>query len=176
LPISKAETQEMSEAMTALLSDHVAWALFLWVLGNQAGAPVPVGPALLAAGALAHSNFDLMTTVTVVVGAALCADLAWYSVGRWRGAQVLGRLRLRFEWLSTRIDRATNLSTAHEVVFLVGARFLPELNPLAAGLAGATRATIGRFLPCAVGSALIWAGTWTGLGYVLGAAIAGYRA
>ena len=58
----------------------------------------------------------------------------------------------------------------------MGARFLPELNPVAAGLAGATRATLGRYLPCAVGTALIWAGTWTGLGYVLGAAMADHSA
>jgi len=156
--------------MTTLFVDHVTWALFLWVLGNQAGIPVPVGPALLAAGALAHSNLDLMMILAVVVGAALCADLAWYSVGRWRGAQVLGPIRRRFEWVSA------NLSPVDEVMLLMGARFLPELNPLAAGLAGATRATLGRYLPRAAGSALIWATTWTGLGYVLGAAVAGSSA
>jgi membrane protein DedA with SNARE-associated domain len=160
--------------MTTFLVDHTAWVLFLWVLGNQAGAPIPVTPAILAAGALAHSHFEFMTVLAVVVGAALCADVAWYSVGRWRGAQVLRPLRLRFEWVSTRIERAANLSMAHEVVLRVGVRFLPELNPVAAGLAGATQATLGRYLPCAVGSAFIWAGTWIGLGYVLGAAVAGH--
>jgi membrane protein DedA with SNARE-associated domain len=162
--------------MTTLFVDHVTWALFLWVLGNQAGIPVPVGPALLAAGALAHSNLDLMMIPAVVVGASLCADLAWYSVGRWRGAQVVGPIRRRFEWVSTQIDRVANLSPVDEVMLLMGARFLPELNPLAAGLAGATRATLGRYLPRAAGSALIWATTWIGLGYVLGAAVAGSSA
>jgi len=161
--------------MTTFLIDHTAWVLFLWVLGNQAGAPIPATPAILAAGALAHSNFEFMTVMAVVVGASLCADVAWYSVGRWRGAQVLSPLRLRFDWVSARIDRAANLPLAHEVV-RVGVRFLPELNPVAAGLAGATRATLGRYLPCAAGSALIWAGTWIGLGYVLRGAIAGHWA
>jgi membrane protein DedA with SNARE-associated domain len=162
--------------MTTFFLDHTAWVLFLWVLGNQAGAPIPVTPAILAAGALAHSNFEFMTVLAVVVGAALCADVAWYSVGRWRGAQVLRPLRLRFERVSARIDRAANLSMTHEVVLRVGVRFLPELNPVAAGLAGATRAPLGRYLPYAAGSALIWAGTWIGLGYVLRAAIASHGA
>jgi membrane protein DedA with SNARE-associated domain len=148
--------------MTAHLTDHVALVLFLWVLGNQAGVPVPVGPPLLAAGALALG-----------VGAALCADVAWYCVGRWHGLRALGPLRRRSTRAGAWIDRVANLSRAHEVVLMMGARFLPELNPLAAGLAGATRATLGRYLSCAAGTALIWAGTWTGLGYVLGAATAG---
>jgi membrane protein DedA with SNARE-associated domain len=159
--------------MTTHLTDHVALVLFLWVLGNQAGVPVPVGPPLLAAGALARSNRELLTILAVGVGAALCADVAWYCVGRWHGLRALGPLRRRSTWAGAWIDRVANLSRAHEVVLMMGARFLPELNPLAAGLAGATRATLGRYLSCAAGTALIWAGTWTGLGYVLGAAIAG---
>jgi len=159
--------------MTAHFTDHVALLLFLWVPGNQAGLPVPVGPPLLAAGAMAHSNRELMTILAVGVGAALCADVAWYCVGRWHGVRALGPLRRRSTWAGAWIDRVANLSRAHEVFLLMGARFLPELNPLAAGLAGATRATLGRYLSCAAGTALIWAGTWTGVGYVLGAAIAG---
>src|SRR5262249_13644038 len=119
---------------------------------------------------------DLVTILAVVVGASLCADVAWYSVGRWHGARVLDPLRRRFAWVSARIDSLTNLRRLHAVVFLVGIRFLPEINPFVAGLAGATRATPGEYVLCAVGSALLWAGTWTGLGYVLGAAIAGHPA
>src|SRR5262245_13592256 len=133
--------------MTTALTDHLTWVLFLWVLANQAGVPIPVGPALLGAGALARSNLDLMTILAVVIGAALCADMAWYGVGRWRGARVLSPLRRRFDWVRKRIDRVANLSPVEEVVFLMGTRFLPELNPVAAGLAGATRTTLGRYLP-----------------------------
>ena len=112
----------------------------------------------------------------MVVGAALCADIAWYSVGRRQGARALARLCRRFEWASRRLERVAHLPLGHEVALLMSARFLPELNPVAAGFAGATRATLGHYLPCAAGTALIWAGTWTGLGYLLGAAIAGQSA
>jgi membrane protein DedA with SNARE-associated domain len=156
------------------LTDHVALVLFLWVLGNQGGVPIPVGPPLLAAGALAHGRLELVTILAVGVGAALCADVAWYCVGRWHGVRALGPLRRRSTWAGAWIDRVANLPRAHEVVLLMGVRFLPELNPLAAGLAGATRVTLGRYLSCSAGTALVWAGTWTGLGYLLGAVIAGY--
>jgi membrane protein DedA with SNARE-associated domain len=83
--------------MMTLVSDDVPVILFfLWVLVNQAGIPLPVVPAILAAGALARGAGDLAAILTVVVGAALCADLGWYAVGRWRGRRALtwfGRLR-----------------------------------------------------------------------------------
>jgi membrane protein DedA with SNARE-associated domain len=158
--------------MPILLTDQVAWILFLWVLVNQAGVPLPVVPALLGAGALARTHLELMTIMIVVVAAALCADAAWYSLGRWRGGEALAPLRRRFTWVKRHLDGATGISVSHGIVLLMGARFVPELNPVVAGVAGATRATPGRYFLCATASALIWAGTWTGLGHVLGAALA----
>ena len=154
-----------------LVSDHVPMLLFLWVLVNQAGVPVPVVPAILAAGALAGCAGDLATILTVVVGAALCADLAWYAVGRWRGRRALIWFR-RSRWVRRAIDRMANLSPVRQALVLFGARFLPEVNPVAAGLAGASRAALGRYLLYAIGTAAVWASTWIGAGYVLGAVIA----
>jgi membrane protein DedA with SNARE-associated domain len=154
--------------MTALVTDHAPVILFFWVLGNQAGVPLPVVPAILAAGALSRGFGDLAGVVAVVVGAALCADLAWYGVGRLGGVRALIWVR-RFPWTSRAIDRMANLSPIRRAVALVSARFLPEANPVAAGLAGASRATLGRYLPYAMGTAVVWASTWSGMGYVLGA-------
>ena len=47
------------------------------------------------------------------------------------------------------------------------ARFLPELNPIAAGLAGATGVAIGRYVAMSGVSAVAWAGGWTTAGYLL---------
>src|SRR5262249_44365066 len=51
------------------------------------------------------------------------------------------------------------------------ARFLPELNAIAGGLAGATKVRIIRFVFYGVVSASAWAGGWIGLGYFLSHAI-----
>jgi membrane protein DedA with SNARE-associated domain len=45
---------------------------------------------------------------------------------------------------------------------------LPEINPLAAGMAGAERISPGRYIAIVTVSALVWAATWTGAGYALG--------
>jgi membrane protein DedA with SNARE-associated domain len=155
-----------------VILDHVEWVLFGWVLVNQSGVPVPVVPGLLAAGALAASGrLSIVEIFTVAVVATLCADLAWYGLGRWRGAGVLallGRLSPRTKAL---VRRAQDGFLAHAGKFQVTARFLPELNPVAAGLAGATRVGVARFLGYGAVSALLWAGMWTGLGYLLGDAV-----
>jgi len=161
---------EMVESMTP----HAGWVLFVWVLANQEGVPVPVAPSLLAAGALAGSgSLRFIMVLAVVVGAALCADLVWYSLGRWRGAQVLGALSRVFRLSNTSVDRVGSLFLAHQLGFLLSARFLPELNPVGAAMAGATRVRLTLYLLCAAGSALVWAGSWASTGYLLGGAITG---
>jgi len=152
-----------------MILDHIEWVLFGWVLANQAGVPVPVVPALLTAGALAGSGrLSAAAVLALAVGAALCADLGWYAVGRWRGAGALGVLGHLSPKTQTLVRRARNGFLAHAGVFQLTGRFLPELNPIAAALAGATGLGLARFAAYGVGSALVWAVTWAGLGYLLG--------
>jgi membrane protein DedA with SNARE-associated domain len=66
--------------------EHMHWLLFAWVLGNQAGVPLPVVPALLGAGVLAAGGrLQMATIIPLVVAASLAADLTWYGLGRRRG-------------------------------------------------------------------------------------------
>jgi membrane protein DedA with SNARE-associated domain/rhodanese-related sulfurtransferase len=106
--------------------------------------------------------------MAVAVGASLCADLVWYSVGRWRGTKTLV-LIARFSPTARRsVQRGQYLFLDHERAFRCGARFLPELGPIAAVLAGAAGEGIPRFLLYGAISAALWAGTWVGLGYLVG--------
>jgi membrane protein DedA with SNARE-associated domain len=156
----------------------VPWAelaLFLWVLANQGGVPIPVVPALLGAGARAGDGRSLSVVVTLAVSivAVLCADLTWYLLGRWRGSRALDLLTRLVPKARTHVQRASHFRLAHGGVFQLGARFLPELNPIAAGLAGAAGMSVGRFLPGAAVSAAVWAGSWVGIGYLLTHGVAG---
>jgi membrane protein DedA with SNARE-associated domain len=162
-------TDEMSESILR----NAEWLLFVGILANQGGVPVPVSPWLLAAGVLAASgHLSLAVVVVGAVGAALAADLAWYGLGRWRGAEALtGLLRVLRQPPAT-VDRVTRVFRAHQVAFVWSARFLPELNPVAAGLSGVARVGLVRFLLYASGSALAWVGVWIGVGFLLAGSIA----
>ena len=155
--------------MTSMSVGHVEWVLFGWVLANQGGVPLPVVPVLLGAGALAATGrLRIVEIVAIAVGATLCADLGWYGVGRWRGAGVLALLGRLSPNAGAFVRRAQDAFLARPVKFQLTARFLPELNAIASGLAGATALSVTRFVGYGMVSALVWVGTWTGIGYLLG--------
>ena len=155
-----------------MTTEHTHWLLFAWVFGNQAGVPLPVVPALLGAGALAAGgHLQMATIIPLVVAASLAADLTWYGVGRRYGAwamKFLGRFAPTARAVAPRTQR---IFKARLPVFQLGVRFLPELNAISAGMAGAVHASIGRFVAYAMVSALVWAGAWVGLGYLFGHAL-----
>lgn len=147
--------------------------LFAWVFADQAGIPVPVVPLLLGAGALAGGNrLSLSSAIGLAAAATMLADLAWYAVGRRQGPRALGllcRITLEPDFC---VRRAQDLFRRYRLRALLLAKFLPGVNPLAAGLAGAVGVGVARFVAYDLGSALVWAGTWTTLGYVMSDLIA----
>ncbi len=155
-----------------MILEHTEWFLFAWVFGNQAGVPVPVVPALLGVGALAgNGHLSLAVSVGIAVGASLAADVTWYGLGRWRGARALRTLGRLVPSAGVLVRRVQRVFAAHAVTFQLGARFLPEMNAIGAGLAGATKVSVTRFVSLAVVSALTWAGAWIGLGFFLSNAV-----
>jgi membrane protein DedA with SNARE-associated domain len=147
---------------------HAQWVVFALILANQAGVPVFAAPALLGVGALAWiGDVNVGAVVIAAVGASLCADLIWYSVGRRRGQLALATLRRLSRGVSTFLDDAQRLFLAHDRAFQFGARFLPELNPVAAAFAGVAGVSVRRFFLGGAVSAAVWAGAWIGVGYLI---------
>jgi membrane protein DedA with SNARE-associated domain len=141
--------------------------LFAWVFVDQAGIPLPAVPLLLVVGALVGSGqLSLWVALGATVAGCLGADVLWYTFGRRRGARVLGLLcRITLEPDSC-VRRVEDMFIAYRLGSLVIAKFLPGLNPLAAALSGVVKVQLGRFVLSAAASALAWAATWVGLGYV----------
>jgi membrane protein DedA with SNARE-associated domain len=150
------------------MTSGLASLLFVWVLLNQAGVPLPVVPSLLAAGALAHSRAGLLVPVLATVAGTLVADLVWYGLGRWRGPQALALLGRLSRRSAACVENAEERFLTHQFGFLFSSRFVPEMNPIAAGMAGATGIGPGRYILIATTSALAWALVWMSAGYALG--------
>ncbi len=154
--------------MLAGLVDHAQWIVFALILANQAGVPVFATPALLGVGALVWTgDANVVVAVTAAVAASLCADLGWYSVGRRRSHWALAALRRLSRGTGEFVDDAQRLFRAHDRAFQLGARFLPELNPVAAAFAGVVGVGLRRFVLGAVATATIWAGAWIAIGYLI---------
>jgi membrane protein DedA with SNARE-associated domain/rhodanese-related sulfurtransferase len=150
-----------------LLTGHGAAVLFAWSFAVQGGAPLPAVPMLLGAGALSGSGqMNLALALGAAIAATLAADVIWYALGWSMGTRVLGALcRLSLDPDSF-VRRAKERFLAHRARCLILAKFLPGLNPLAAGLAGVVGIRPGSFLLYDAAGALLWAGGWITLGYV----------
>ena len=153
--------------MPDLLMQHGAAVVFVWAFAVQAGVPAPAVPMLLGAGILSGSGqMHLALAVAAATAATLGADVLWYVLGRSHGSRVLGTL-CRFSLDPDSFIRdAKEQFVAHRVRYIVLAKFLPGLNPLAAGLAGAVPIRPDRFLLYAATGSLLWAGAWITLGYL----------
>ena len=64
--------------------------LFLLVLLQQAGVPYPITPILIVAGAASvHGHLSAVSVIGIAAGAALLADLGWYTAGFRLGGRAL---------------------------------------------------------------------------------------
>jgi membrane protein DedA with SNARE-associated domain len=150
-----------------LLTQYGLPIIFGWAFAVQAGAPAPALPMLIGAGALSGAGrMNLALAIAAAMAATLAADVLWYWLGRFHGARVL-ELLCRFSLdPDSLIRHAKERFVAHRLRYLVLAKFLPGVNPLAAGLAGAVPIRLDRFVLYAAAGALLWAGAWMTLGYL----------
>ena len=159
----------MSETLDFILR-HGYSVLFAWMAAEQLGLPIPAIPLLLAAGALAGSQrLSLALILLVSVVASLLADTLWYELGRRRGVQVLNFLcRISLEPDSC-VRKTEQMFGRYGVRSLVVAKFIPGLSTAAPPLAGIFGMRLPRFLLFAGVGALLYAGTFAGIGYLFSA-------
>jgi membrane protein DedA with SNARE-associated domain len=146
--------------------------LFLFVLAEQIGLPIPAVPALLGIGALAGTG---RTSIALALGTALAGslppDIIWYELGRRRGNRVLVLLcRISLEPDSC-VRRTENLFLQRGKNALLIAKFFPGLSTVAPPLAGMVGIPRAQFLALDIAAAILWAGAWMGLGYLFSDAL-----
>jgi membrane protein DedA with SNARE-associated domain/rhodanese-related sulfurtransferase len=156
--------------MTELLEfvvRHGYTLVFAWVFVEQAGLPVPSAPLLLAAGALAGTHrMNLGMAIAFAVLGAVASDSMWYELGRLKGVRVL-QLLCRISLEPDSCVRRTQVSFAHNGPrVLLGAKFIPGLNAMAAPLAGIIKMGWRKFLLYDAIGALAWVCAFTITGYL----------
>jgi membrane protein DedA with SNARE-associated domain/rhodanese-related sulfurtransferase len=145
--------------------------VFLNVLLQQLGLPVPAVPTLLLAGSLAAAPLALGHVLAAAVLASVVADWVWYVAGRAFGYRVLAGLCR----LSINPASCVSLTEARFVRWglpsLVVAKFIPGFSTVAPPIAGALRMSLAAFLLAAAIGALLWAGLAMGTGWLLRGAV-----
>jgi membrane protein DedA with SNARE-associated domain len=139
--------------------------IFVNVLAEQLGAPIPAVPALVVAGALSREGRMSSTHVLVAaVIASLLADLLWFALGRVYGYRILKTLcRISLSPDSCVRDTEARFERWGLKSLLI-AKFIPGFSTVAPPLAGAARRSTAAFLLYDGVGALLWAGSAVAVG------------
>ncbi|MEJ0039889.1 MAG: DedA family protein/thiosulfate sulfurtransferase GlpE [Gammaproteobacteria bacterium] len=137
--------------------DYRLLAIFVNVLANQLGLPVPVIPTLVVGGALAaQGSLSPTAFLVAAVCACLCADSVWFLAGRIYGSGVM-KLLCR---LSLTPDSCVSNTQARFERLGINAvlisKFVPGLSLIAPPLAGAIGMSWLRFLTFDAMSSTAW--------------------
>ena len=132
--------------------------LFLWVLIEQLGIPIPSIPVLLTAGTLSATHrVSASFALAAVLLACALADSFWYFLGRRYGGSVLRLLcRLSLE-ASTCVARTEGYFARRGPATLLFSKFIPGLSTVAAPIAGQTGMPYSRFLFWDLAGSILWA-------------------
>jgi membrane protein DedA with SNARE-associated domain/rhodanese-related sulfurtransferase len=164
--ITKGHSMELSQLGEALQRDAV-WVVFLNVLLQQIGLPVPAVPTLLLAGSLLVGSGQFASVLTAAIIASVIADWVWYLAGRAFGYRVLSGLCK----LSINPGSCVSQTEARFVRWglgsLVVAKFIPGFSTVAPPIAGSLRMALPGFLLAAATGAALWAGLGLGAGWLL---------
>jgi membrane protein DedA with SNARE-associated domain/rhodanese-related sulfurtransferase len=145
--------------------------VFLNVLLQQLGLPVPAVPTLLLAGSLVVAPLALGQALVAAVVASVIADWVWYLTGRAFGYRVLaGLCRLSINPASC-VNQTEARITRWGLPSLVLAKFIPGFSTVAPPIAGSMRMPLAGFLLASGIGALLWAGLAMGAGWLLRGAV-----
>jgi membrane protein DedA with SNARE-associated domain len=158
--------------MLSLIGRYGYLIVFLGVMLEGVGIPLPGETVLVTAGALAHRG-SLTLWETMVMGGlgAVMGGQAGYWVGRFGGRPFVLRWGRYVFITPERLGRAERFFEQHggRAVFL--ARFIAGLRAFGALVAGTSRMPWGRFTLYSALGGVVWATAAVALGYFLWASI-----
>jgi membrane protein DedA with SNARE-associated domain len=158
--------------MLSLIERYGYLIVFLGVMLEGVGIPLPGETVLIAAGALAHrGSLTLWETMAFGGLGAVMGGQVGYCVGRFGGRPFVLRWG-RYAFITPeRLGRAERFFERHggKAVFL--ARFITGLRVFGALVAGMSRMSWGKFTLYSVLGGVVWAMAAVTLGYFLWASV-----
>ena len=148
-----------------LIREYGLGVVFLNVLIEQLGAPIPAYPVLVVTGAVACDDWQHGARIVLLaVAAALIADLLWYQAGKSYGHRVLGRICRISLSPDACILQTESLYGRWGPKSLLIAKFVPGFASIASALAGVVGTPRSVFVLYDTLGALIWVGSAVLLG------------
>jgi membrane protein DedA with SNARE-associated domain len=153
--------------LVAAIAEHAHRIVFLNVLLQQIGVPVPAEPTLIVAGSFAaHGRLSFASIIGTALVATLITDLMWFFVAKKYGDRLL---RFACSLSSSPEEHLRRTERRFErwgpAAFAL-AKFIPGLPMAGPVLAASLGTTLWVFLIYDLLAMSLWACTCTGLGLV----------
>lgn len=157
----------------AFLESHAHLAIFLVILLDTIGLPVPGEVFLLAAGFLVSAGkASLLPTILMAAVGAVLGDMVTFGLGRLAGKRRLIRLYAAWNGCTLASHRcqedAEALVRRFRLRIVLVAKFIPGVRVFVPPLAGASSQPLVRFLCLDAAGSLLWAAGGVTLGTLLG--------
>lgn len=148
-----------------LIEQYGIVVVFVNVLIEQLGTPLPAYPTLLITGAmLDRGEYSALQLLATAVIAALIADYAWYLAGRRYGRKVMSALCRISLSPDSCVRQTESMYTRWGAPSLLAAKFIPGFASIASALAGTTNIRPAAFIAFDGIGAALWAGSAIFLG------------
>ena len=150
-----------------MIAQHGYLVIFVLVLAEAIGLPVPAAVALVAGGAAAAAHLmRLPAVIGLSILAMLLGDSLLYILGRYMGWTLLGLLCRVSTNPESCILRSAESFYKRGKVTLVIAKFIPGINTMAPPLAGSMRMRFFQFVRLDFLGASLYASAYIMLGFV----------
>ena len=162
-----------THTLNAWLESYGYFVVFLLVMLESIGIPVPGETALIAAALYAGSThkLDIWWVIVAAAAGAIIGDNIGYSIGRYGGARLLLRYGHRIGMHEGRIKIGIWLFRRHGGKVVFWGRFVSILRTWAAFLAGTNKMPWPRFLFFNAAGGIVWATLYGLLYYFFGSVL-----
>jgi membrane protein DedA with SNARE-associated domain len=145
--------------VTSFFTHHGLPLLFVVVMLESFGIPLPGETALIFFGVLAsQGNYDVTWVITVAAIAAIVGDnLGYWLIGRLGGRALFNRNRFLKRWADSVLPRAERIMERHGGKAVFFGRFVAILRFTAAWIAGLGRMHWWKFLFWNAAGGIVWA-------------------
>jgi membrane protein DedA with SNARE-associated domain len=163
--------QTIRQDLEYFLGHYGYWAVFVGILAESAGIPMPGETILIVAtvAAATHHSLNVFYIGAVAVVAAITGDNLGFGLGKYGGYGLLRKFHSALHISESGIERAEALLNKHGSVTVFIARFIAGLRILVGPLAGVLGMQWSRFLVFNALGAIAWVSTVVTLATFLGA-------
>lgn len=145
--------------MTHFITDHGLPLLFVVVMIESFGVPLPGETALILFGVLAsEGHYNVIAVIAVAAAAAIIGDnLGYWIIGRWGGHALFNRWGWLRKYSERVLPRAEELMEKHGGKTVFFGRFITVLRYTAAWIAGLGKMHWARFIFWNAAGGICWA-------------------